>query len=298
MNMAAPAHVIPVSEHIVQSATLLADPHPDRLFIDVRLGHPSEEAERFREAHIHGAVYGQIRTAFAGTPSAASGNLPLPPLPDLARQMAAWGAGPQTQVIVYGPSPALAARGWWTLKWAGYDDVRLLDGGLGGWEMAGGPVAQGEAPPRSLGRTAPLELTGGHLPAISVEELEDIAAGIRIVDARDEAAFLAGCMPGAVNLPASDQWTPGRLMRTGAEIRAIFGSVGIGPGTEVAVYCGGGVLSALVFMTLAGIGAEPRLFVGSWSQWSKCSARMARTAPYIRELALDENHPARGARTP
>lgn len=275
MNVAAPAAVLPISEQIVQPAQLIANPHPDRLFIEARFGtDPAEERDAFREAHVHGAVHAQIRDVFAGPETATSGSLPLPDIDALRASVDAWNVGTGTQIIVYGPSPALAARGWWVLRWAGLENVRVLDGGLRAWELAGGALAQGDAPPRPPRRTDAPRLTPGNLPSIGIDEVEAALGSVSVIDARDETAYRSGCIPGALNVPAADQWTPSGLVRSAPEILAQFESAGIGPRSDVIVYCGGGVLSAFVFMMLQGAGANPRLFVGSWSQWSRYRERM------------------------
>lgn len=271
-----------VSHQVVLPEELLAAPHPDRLFIDVRLGDPAEELESFRTAHIFGAVHAQIRDVFAAPPTAESGNLPLPELAALERTLAEWGVGEKTQVIVYGPSPALAARGWWVLRWAGLTDVRILDGGLAGWVSAGGAVAQGDAPPRPARASQPPRLSAGAMRQALVGEVEALGPQTILIDARDEASYLAGYIPGARNLPAADQWTPSRKLRTAREIAEIYAKAGITPDSDVVVYCGGGVLSAFCVMTLEGAGITPRLFVGSWSEWNKCPNRLARTADHMR----------------
>ena len=289
MNIAAPAYVMPVSNQIVQAGQLVAEPHPDRLFIDTHFGTElQDEIDNFREGHIHGAVYAQIRDVFAGPETPTSGSLPLPGIPRLREQVDAWQVGVDTEIIVYGPSPALAARGWWVLKWAGLRNVRILDGGLRAWELAGGAVAQGDSRPRPKRKSGPAILSPGNLPSIDIDDVERLDARTILIDARDETAYRSGCIPGAINLPASDQWTPSRLMRSSSEISELFKEAGVTPAAEVVVYCGGGVLSALVFMTLEAVGIQPRLFVGSWSQWSRFQERMASSAPYLRQLVENE----------
>lgn len=268
-----------LSSQIVQPDTLLQTPNPNRLFIDVRLGNiPEDELKSFRECHIYGAVYAQIRDVFASLPTAESGNLPLPEIGSLREQLRRWQVDAETELVLYGPSMALAARGWWVLRWAGLVNVKVLDGGLKAWVNCGGAVAQGDFVPFVRSSPASLVLHPGNMRSISVTEVENLSADSILIDARDEASYLAGCIPGARNLAASEQWTPASSLRTVKEIRQLYDSVGVTEQSEVVVYCGGGVLSALEVLTLEALGVQSRLYVGSWSEWSKNADRMALSA--------------------
>lgn len=268
-----------LSDQIVQPEALLARANANRLFIDVRLGDPDEELKSFREAHILGAVHAQIREVFAGPPSPQSGNLPLPEVRTLQAQLQAWGVDADTELVLYGPSLALAARGWWVLRWAGLRNVKVLDGGLRAWVNQGGAVAQGDTLPLARASAAGLRLQPGQMPQILVDDVAQLGPQVVLIDARDEAAYLAGCIPRARHLPSAEQWTPAMALRTVGEVRQLYEAVGVRPGADVVVYCGGGVLSALAVLTLQALGHSPRLFVGSWSEWNKSPRRMALSAP-------------------
>ncbi|MBN9410562.1 MAG: sulfurtransferase [Burkholderiales bacterium] len=274
-----------LTDQIAQADGLLAHPSANRLFIDVRLGEPAEELRSFRDAHIHGAVHAQIRDVFAGPAGPDTGTLPLPAPDMLRQQLIAWGVDGDTELIVYGPSVALAARAWWVLRWAGLRKVRVLDGGIKAWTALGGPLAQGDAPPRTPRSTAALVLQPGGMPEATVNDVEEMGPETLLLDARDESAFLAGAIPGAVNLPSSLQWTPGATLRTVEELSALYAQGGALQARDVVAYCGGGVLSALTVLTLSALGATPRLFVGSWSEWSRDPTRMARSATATQEAA-------------
>lgn len=267
------------SPDIVQAETVLRQPQPDRLFIEARLGtDPDDEYRLYREGHILGAVHAQIRDVFAAPPDSGTGNLPLPDPAVLQETLRRWQVSSETEVIVYGPSAALAARAWWTLRWAGLSRVRLLDGGLKSWVSAGGPVAQGDYVPPAREDAQLLVLKPGQLEQIHVADMERLPPDVIVLDARDEAAYLAGHIPCARSLPAAELWTPGGTFRTVSEIRRLYEQVGVGEQTEPVVYCGGGVLSALHVLALRALGISSRLYVGSWSEWNKSSARMARSA--------------------
>lgn len=267
-----------VTDQIVQADSLLANPGKNRLFIDVRLGEPEDEWKSYRDCHIIGAVHAQIREVFASAPTAQSGNLPLPDIGKLRQTLEAWNVDNATEIVLYGPSAALAARGWWVLKWAGLKNVKVLDGGLKAWVNHGGAVAQGDSLSRLTPSGSPLTLTTDNMPSVTVSEVESLPDTTLVIDARDESSYLAGRIPRAVNSPAAEQWTPGSTLRTTREIERIHADAGVTPERDVVVYCGGGVLSALSVLTMSACGATPRLFVGSWSEWNKSPLRMARSA--------------------
>lgn len=267
-----------MTDQLVQAEEVLRSPNENRIFIDVRLGEPEDELRDHRDSHILGAVHAQIREVFAAQPTSESGNLPLPDLDVLQRQLRAWAVDPETEIIVYGPSMALAARGWWVLRWAGLHRVKVLDGGLKAWVSQGGPVAQGDTLRQPREASDQLVLRGDGMPQIEVAEVESLGEDCVLIDARDENSFLAGSIPKARNLPAAEQWTPASNLRTVSEIEELYAKVGVRGGSDIVVYCGGGVLSALAVLTLGALGHSARLFVGSWSEWNKDPARMARSA--------------------
>ena len=268
-----------LTDYIIQPEVLLGQENLNRLFIDVRLGNKlEEELKNYRESHIQGAVYGQIRDVFAGEPTLHTGNLPLPRLDKLESELKSWGVDQDTEIILYGPSMALAARGWWILRWAGLSNVKVLDGGLRAWINQGGAVAQGDFVPTRRATSENLKLKTGQLPEIHVGEVMTLLPDVILIDARDESSYLAGCIPRARNLPSSEQWTPAMNLRTIDEIRQLYKDVGVRKDSDVVVYCGGGVLSAFSVLTLSALGIVPRLFVGSWSEWNKDPKRMAMSA--------------------
>ena len=269
-----------LTDYIIQAEALLMRENANRLLIDVRLGiDPEEELKNYRECHIQGAAYAQIRNVFSQEPTQHTGNLPLPRLDKLEAQLTAWGVNQDTEIILYGPSLALAARGWWVLRWAGLRNVKVLDGGMRAWINQGGAVAQGDYIPMKRSALVNLKLESEQLPQIHVDEVMTLSSEVLIIDARDETSYLAGCIPRARNLPSAEQWTPAMNLRTVDEIRRLYEDIGLRKDSEVVVYCGGGVLSAFVVLTMSAFGIMPRLFIGSWSEWKKDPKRMAMSAP-------------------
>ena len=96
---------------------------------------------------------------------------------------------------------------WWLLRWAGFDDVRLLDGGLAAWVAAGGALETDDVVPEP----GDVTLEGGHVATIDIDGAATYA-GV-LLDARAAERYAgevepidpkAGHIPGAVSAPTTD----------------------------------------------------------------------------------------------
>ena len=103
-------------------------------------------------------------------------------------------------------SGAQAGRAWWTLRWAGHPNARLLDGGFKAWQAAGQEVADQPAHPSGGGDFA---VNPGKMPTIEADEAADIAKQGALLDARGKAAYegepdkpATGHIPGALCAPS------------------------------------------------------------------------------------------------
>ena len=206
-------------------------------------------------------------SAFAGEGGGLKGARPLPEIADLQAAVRAWGVNDETPVVLYDANGNLsAARGWWTLKWAGLENVRLLDGGQAAWEEADLPFAP-LIQPQGRGTA---NLSVGHLPQIDADGAASHARHQILIDARGEKPFASGHIPGARNLPASgnldenDRFLPDDLLRARYAFR---------DGAQIGVSCGSGVSAAHDIAALAIIDVPAALYVGSWSAWSADPSR-------------------------
>nr|WP_319945681.1 sulfurtransferase [Nocardia macrotermitis] len=248
--------------------------------LDVRwaLGDP-DGPQHYLDGHIPGAVFVDLETELAAPASPARGRHPLPELAHLQKCARSWGLRGGETVVVYDATGGMAAaRAWWLLRWAGMDDVRILDGGLPAWERSGGELAVGGESDPARGDVV---LTTGHLPTIDADGaanwdglLLDARAGERYRGEVEPVDPRAGHIPGAVSAPTAENLTAEGTFKTVEQLRARFSGLGAGP---VAVYCGSGVTAAHEIAALAAAGIEATLYPGSWSQWSSDPKRPAAT---------------------
>jgi thiosulfate/3-mercaptopyruvate sulfurtransferase len=269
---------------VVDLADRLAGPSaPIVLDVRWRLGGPPGSDE-YLIGHIPGAVFLDLDAQLTGAPG-AGGRHPLPDPARLQEELRAAGLRDGYPVVVYDHGDGLpAARTWWTLRWAGLADVRVLDGGFAAWTAAGRPTEPGAAtlPPGDI------TVRPGGLPVLDAAGAATLAEGGALVDARAAARFrgetepidpVAGHIPGARNVPAAELvGADGRLLPPAA-LRERFEAAGVPDAGPVGAYCGSGVTAAqtVLALTVAGY-PDPALYVGSWSEWITDPDRPVETA--------------------
>lgn len=265
------------------AAELAGDTPPVLLDVRWALGDPHGR-EHHRAGHLPGAVYVPLDTELAAhSDDPRDGRHPLPDVAALQTAARRWGVRADRPVVVYDATGGLAAgRAWWLLRWAGHDDVRLLDGGLAAWTAAGLPVESGDVPDPEPGDVV---LTGGALPVLDADSAAALARDGLLLDARAGERYRgetepvdprAGHVPGAVSAPTGDNLAPDGRFRDPAALRARFAALGA-LDRPVGVYCGSGVTAAHQVAALAAVGVRAALYPGSWSAWSNDPARPVAT---------------------
>jgi thiosulfate/3-mercaptopyruvate sulfurtransferase len=285
-------------------ASELADGTPPVL-LDVRwrLGGPPG-IDSYRAGHLPGAVFVDLDTDLAGPPG-AGGRHPLPDAAGFEAAMRRAGVRAGYPVVVYDDGDStIAARAWWTLRYFGHDQVRVLDGGLRAWTAAGQPVTT-EEPGVTAGDFTAIP---GNLPVLDAAGAAALARSGVLLDARAGERYrgetepvdpVAGHIPGARSAPtAGNVGADGRFLPP-AQLRRRFAALGVPATAEpgpalgsptpaegrplatpaVGAYCGSGVTAAQEVLALALAGVPAALYVGSWSGWTADPGRPVATGP-------------------
>ncbi|HEY3709504.1 MAG TPA: sulfurtransferase [Amycolatopsis sp.] len=271
---------------LITTAELAALPAAERpAVLDVRwrLGGPPG-AESYRDGHLPGAVFVDLDTVLASSPG-EGGRHPLPDPADLQRELRKAGVRTGRSVVVYDDADgSVAARAWWLLRWAGHQDVAVLDGGYTAWITDGGAVTA-EVPVPEPGD---IEVVPGGMPVLSADEAAALARAGVLFDARARARYAgetepvdprAGHIPGAVNAPSAEHVGADGRWRTPADLAERFAALGLRDDAPAGAYCGSGVTASSVVLALevAGRAAPAALYAGSWSHWSRDPERPAAT---------------------
>ncbi|QHC56966.1 sulfurtransferase [Rathayibacter tanaceti] len=263
----------------------LASPEPP-LVLDVRwrLDRP-DGRPAYLEGHIPGAVYVDLDHELAAHGEPGDGRHPLPQIEALQEAARRWGLRRGQAVVVYDDLKNLSsARAWWLLRAAGVADVRLLDGSLRAWTGSGRALEAGPVVPVP----GDVELAYGALPVLDIDAAAALPSDGVLLDARAPERYRgdvepidprAGHIPGALNAPATDNVDPDGRFLPSSDLRARFEAIGVRSDAPVGVYCGSGVTAAADAVALTLAGFAPRLYPGSWSQWSNTPGRPVATGP-------------------
>jgi thiosulfate/3-mercaptopyruvate sulfurtransferase len=234
------------------------------LDVRYRTGGPPGEPE-YAAGHVPGASYVDLDRDLASAPG-AGGRHPLPDPAVLQAAMRRAGVHEDRPVVVYDDwQGRAAARCWWLLRWAGHQDVRVLDGGWSAWLEAGGATEEGSPDPDP----GDLTVRPGGMPVVdaagvpAVETLVDARAPERYRGDVEPIDPVAGHVPGAVNVPTEANLGPDGRFRSAADLAEVYAGVA----GDVAVYCGSGVTACHDLLALERLGVPAALYAGSWSEW-------------------------------
>src|SRR5690625_1676967 len=237
---------------------------------------PESGEESYRAEHIPGALFADLLDDFADPGSDEPWTAP-----DHERFAAAAGAlgiGAGATVLVYDQHDGYwATRFWWHLRYEGFDNVTVLDGGLRAWKAAGHEVTDAVSEP------TPRTFTGTRRPEL-IRSTEEVAASLDdentiLINVLDEATYRGevdtyarrGHIPGSINLPVYTLRDPETgTLRPVEELRREFEEAGLlDDDRTVVTYCGGGIAATGVAHALALAGRDDvAVYDGSRTAWA------------------------------
>ena len=247
---------------------------------------PEKGPAQYAESHIAGALYAHLDNNLSAkgdpavTGAQSGGRHPLPARESFAQWLGSVGLKNTDQVVVYDRQGAnYCGRLWWMLKWLGHDAVAVLDGGLQAWKAAGGALASGQASPGQPARfdvrppLRELVLTDRVVSQLNQPDqtLVDARGAPRYRGEVEPLDPIAGHIPGALNRPFTDNFTPEGHFKSADVLKSEWTQLLAGrPASSVVHHCGSGVSAVpnLIAMELAGFGPTA-LYAGSWSEWSR-----------------------------
>jgi thiosulfate/3-mercaptopyruvate sulfurtransferase len=245
--------------------------------------------QNYQEAHLKGALFVDVNTQLADIKEdvAIGGRHPLPTADQFSKTLTDLGIVPETWVVVYDDKNGAnaAARFWWMLRSIGHEKVQVLSGGIQAVIQAGFPISSKVASPNTV---SPYPMNSWQWPTIDLEGMDaliqkddfvviDVRESQRFSGATEPIDLVAGHIPGAINIPFTTNLDENGLFLSPEELKTkyqnTFDSI---PEENRVVHCGSGVTACHTLLALAIADLPlPKLYVGSWSEWSRNSREIA-----------------------
>ncbi|MEE4243827.1 MAG: sulfurtransferase [Kangiellaceae bacterium] len=227
--------------------------------------------ERYQQAHIPGAVFGDLKQALAADHPTLENVMPTPR--QFAEQIGKLGVNNQSKVVIYSTDNHVwAARLWWMFRWAGHKQVAILDGGLNAWKAKGYALSDKNVSPKP--QTFDIALEPQRVSSQQAVKDAITDRQVVIVDSLPLGHYQGqfslfsrkGHIPTAVNLSSSDVLDDDGQYLAGDLIELL---VEADKSQPIITYCGGGVAASGVAFALERAGfTSVSVYMGSLQEWT------------------------------
>jgi thiosulfate/3-mercaptopyruvate sulfurtransferase len=204
----------------------------------------------------------------------------------LAQLLSKAGVGPDTTVILYGGNNNwFAAYAYWLVKYLGFDNVKLLNGGRKKWELESRDLTQDKPSPKAGDAKVKGKIREG-IRSFR-DEVLDRAKSRKggMVDVRSpeefrgeklapdhlpqEQAQVPGHVPGAANIPWAKAANEDGTFKSADELKALYEGAGITPDQNIIAYCRIGERSSHTWFALTELLGYKTVknYDGSWTEY-------------------------------
>lgn len=234
----------------------------DATILFFREEHEPTAAEKYAEAHIPNAAFFDHQQF--SDPNSDYMYMVLPEK-DLATQIGKIGISEDVEVIFYSSNRLVnATRAWWVLRYAGHDNVRVLNGGLEAWQAAGGDIEVGTK-----------HYEASHFECKLRPEMfaskDDVLVAMNDENVHTEYSLPLEAYEGK-HITGSSCLPVGNLMQNGCALLPndeLIPKLGRAKETErIITYCGGGIAATVNAIAHLLVGNENvAVYDGSMSEW-------------------------------
>jgi thiosulfate/3-mercaptopyruvate sulfurtransferase len=267
---------------IIQAADLLKIKGEGNLIlVDASQG-PNAKAN-YDARHLEGSIYVDLDTQLADIKAdfADGGRHPLPSISQFLKTLGSLGISENSHLVIYDDKSGAnaAARFWWMLNAIGHKNVQVLNGGLPAAVSAGFSISF-DSTQKVADCTYPKADWASS--TVDIDFVENVAQNpdYLVIDVRDAARYrgevepidlVAGHIPGAINIPLTGNLDGEGLFLSPKILRKKYEEVIDGrPLDNVILHCGSGVTACHSILAMVSAGFNiPKLYVGSWSEWSR-----------------------------
>ncbi len=241
-------------------------------------------AKEYSAGHVKGAVNvtWQMLSNMSVKQGEANWGVILPQA-ELEAKLGSLGIDGSKTVIVYNDPAGLGEEGriLWSLRIAGIENSKMLDGGYPAWTAAKGETSTDAVTPAA----ASFKVTNPQYDAL-LATTDYVSANkdkIKLVDTRSTEEYngsinhgenyngekALGHIEGAISLPYSELYNDDGTIKSVADLKALFESKGLKPEDEIVTYCTVGIRSGFTaeIMRMCGY-TNVKNYNGSFSEWA------------------------------
>lgn len=240
--------------------------------------------EAYIEEHIPGAVYADLLNDYTNPNGTAP--FTIATREQFLKAAEKLGITKDSFVVIYDRGPLVnidilasdwSARLRWQLKYEGFDNVAVLDGGFRKWKLDGRPTETGENQYIPVAfefeRREQLIVTKEQVKAALEDDNIVLINSLSEADFRGETTTYPrpGHIPGSKHAFFGSHSNPEtRLLYDDETLRATFEKLGaLDPSKKVITYCGGGIAATWNALLLNKLGQENvAVYDGSMNEWA------------------------------
>lgn len=183
----------------------------------------------------------------------------------LSERLSEKGLAKDKEIVLF----AAAQEGWgddgriaWELIAAGYENVKMVDGGFAALKEAGLETAKGGTEPEPVDVVVD-SIDETHL--INTDELKADYDDYKVVDVRADEEYegqtlygevKGGHLPGAIHIRYTDLFQEDGTLKSNAEITEMFEDAGLSKDDQIVTYCTAGIRSGYMQLILEMCGFE------------------------------------------
>lgn len=239
----------------------------------------------YTRAHIPGAVCRPEHAYIKNVDEELGQTVLVADLNEVEKLCMDLGIGADSTVVAYDEWGSIfATRLWWVLKYYGFDNVKVLDGGWQNWVSSGLPISFTSSKPKEITKRVKLKANPEMLVTIDelLQEYDNLACQVLDVRSADEYQGHAahgnkriGHVPGAVHfewdrlLENSKDAEGIRPFKSADDIESFFKSAGVDSSKNIVTYCQAAVRATLVAFALELVGYNAvKVYDGSMAEWA------------------------------
>ena len=227
----------------------------------------------YEKEHIENAYFFDINEDLSGEKRKNGGVRPLPDKENIIKKLSETGADKDSKIIIYDDKLYSSPRAFWQLKYLGYENVKILEGGIEKWKQMGYGVTA-VIPKTREGKIIDLAVKheiycdGSYIMGLLDNDQ------VLIADSRAEERFTGeyeplyskkGHIKSSVNIHWMESVNEDGTVKNKDYLKEKFGYVK--KYSEIIFYCGSAIEGAINYAVFDELGYDVRLYVGSMSDW-------------------------------